>query len=100
MKTTVWITKYALTKDIQKADGVEILDGYASRHPGQSLSADYLFVRMGTDAFESETEARENATRRATRKLGAIDKQREKIEKLIAAWRRNDAAPSTGKATP
>lgn len=80
---TVWITKYALTATgIIKADGCEISDGYAVRDAGHCTSPDYVFARVGKDAFTSEAEAKKNALERIDRRLKAVNKEKAKLETL------------------
>ena len=76
---TIWVTKWALTQGIIKAEGCQIEKGYGTRNMGR---ADYLFVRMGTDAFESEAEAKANVLVKIRKRLKNLDKQRVKLKAL------------------
>ena len=78
--TTVWITKWALTTGIIEAKGCEIKDGYASRDSGHCMSPNYVFVRMGKDAFLTEDEAVANTISRIQKRLKALDKEKAKLE--------------------
>jgi hypothetical protein len=81
--TTVWITKWALTTGIKKAEGCVITEGgYASRDPGHCTSPNYVFVRMDKDAFLSEEEAVANTLIRIEKRCKALDKEKTKLEAL------------------
>jgi len=79
---TVWITKWALTKGIVEAKGCEISEGYASRKARFCTSPDYVFARMGQDAFLTEEEAIGDTLDRIQRRLKALDKEKTKLEAL------------------
>ena len=81
---TFWITKYALTTGITRADGCDAKDGYASR--STFTQEDYIFARIGKDAFETEAEAKLNAIKKANAKLKSVEKARKKLLALIADW--------------
>lgn len=81
MPTTVWITKWALTSGIFEKTGCEIKDGYATRDSGHC--SNYVFARMGKDAFETKAEAEANTLVRAQRRLKALAKEKAKLEALV-----------------
>jgi hypothetical protein len=87
--TTVWITKWALTLGIKKAEGCVITDGgYASRDSGHCTSPNYVFVRMGKDAFLSEEEAVANTLTRIEKRCKALDREKAKLEALAKTLKR------------
>lgn len=67
---SVWVTRYALTSGIQEHKSAQVDDRYAYVKYKGGFGSTQLF-RLGTDAFLSESEALENAHKRA---LQAIDK--------------------------
>ena len=82
---TFWSTKYLLTQGIQRLDDCVESRGYATRSPGRSLAPDYVFQKIGTDAFPTEALARERARTIVAKKLRALDREREKLLQLQSA---------------
>ena len=74
--TTIWITKYALTKGIQKCEG-RLTEYGAYYGPGFQC-----YVRKSS-FFTSEMEAREAACIMRDRKVNSLRKKLEKIQKMV-----------------
>ncbi len=85
-----WITKYALTTGIFRVDDGDVRDGYICRNSGQCSSPTYLFVKIGTDAFDNEADAKLNALKKAQAKLKSIDKERFRVLASIAQFQNPD----------
>ncbi len=85
MASTFWITKYALTQGIFKAEGCELLGGYVCR--STCGHEDYLFVKLGTGAFETEAEAKLDAIKKADARLKSLDKERAKLLAARDGWK-------------
>lgn len=83
---TFWITKYALTRGIFKAEGCEVREGYVCRASGRCSSADYLFVKLGAGAFETESEAMGDALKKVRAKLASLAKEKAKLEAMIPGF--------------
>lgn len=90
---TFWITKYALTRGvfsvqarISKADTCD----YAVGEEG-------LFCRIGRDAFESETEAIQDALDRARAKIVALQTQSKRLHTKIQEFERQCAEAEKSK---
>lgn len=81
---TVYVTKYALSTGITKEAGCTIENGYAGRCLGSYLSASYLFVKMGRDAFLTEAEAQQRAETMGLAKIKNLTAQKNKVSKLVA----------------
>lgn len=84
--TAFWVTKHALTKGIQYEEGCTLREGYVTRASRFCTSIEYLFVKLGKDAFETEAEAKANAVKKAKAQLKSLDKSRMKIEQLLKQW--------------
>ena len=84
--TTFWITKNALTKGIQREDDCDLSnDGkYVTR--GRHGQPNHLYASIGKEAFKSEEEARVRAIELAKSKLAGIEREKDKLEDLIAEW--------------
>ena len=89
MKQTFWLTRWALTRGIIKADGCEVSKGnYATRDAGKWMSPDYVFCKIGVDAWPTQAEALAKALTMVEKKLKAVDKERNKLLNLEAVWRK------------
>lgn len=77
---TVYVTKYALSYGITRETGCVIENGYASRNLGRM---DYLFVKMGKDAFLTEAEAQQRAGVLVQAKAKSLIAQKNKLSKLL-----------------
>lgn len=78
----VWVTKYALTKGIERYENV--------RHC-TNISADMIAVGRsmtfhGNEWHRSEEAAKARAREMAKKKIASIDKQRDNLICLLASW--------------
>ena len=86
--STIWVTKYALTRGILKEEGVS-LDKSGKRVYGIRGSyghADYVFVKMGKDGWENEKDAKKRAILLAKQRLITIEKEKKDLEQQIREW--------------
>ncbi len=74
-----WIISYALTTGIMEAE-CEIYRGYATN---KSMN---VFAKIGTNAFETESEARARVLQVANRKIESLAKQIEKMKSIAAKY--------------
>lgn len=79
IKTTVWITKYALTDGIRKAEGWIGEYGVTVSREGQSW---YTDLYMGNDWHRTEADAIARAEEMKAAKLASLEKQIARIKAL------------------
>lgn len=86
---TIWSIKELFTKGIIPEVDCEVSGvrsnsdvTYATRDMS-GVNGRYLFLRMGTDAFLTEGEAKEVARVKCKNKLRSLETQKLKIEKLL-----------------
>lgn len=78
---TIWVTKYAFTQGIYSVTGCDITEnGYASR---MNQGSDYVFLKMGTEAFRTEEEAKAHALKMAHKRIASLKDQLEKMEDYV-----------------
>ena len=79
MTETFWVTKFALTKGLEKMDCVVTEDGqYATQYAGSYR----LFAKIGVDAHRSELAARIRVIDMISAQLKSLEKRKLKLEKL------------------
>lgn len=78
---TFYITKYALTTGMYRADDCRVFEGkYATR--GSLSDGNHFFVAIGVHAFETEDEAKKNVVKQIDAKLKSMEKQKKKLLEL------------------
>lgn len=83
-----WITKYALTDgDVEEIEG-EAVDSHVTGQKyalrGAYGAKDYIFARIGFDAFRTREEAVARVRTKVAAKLNALKKQQARLEKILA----------------
>lgn len=77
---TVWSTKYALTKGVERLDGCDVFEVSGHIYARRGLD---IFRRIGIDCFLTEAEAKAKCAAVARAKIKAIDKKRGKLLEII-----------------
>jgi len=76
----VWITKYALTQGIFMREVEFSSSNRTYVYTKEQYSQQF---RLGTDAFETEEEAKRRAEEMRRRKIASLDKQIRKLQKIV-----------------
>lgn len=83
MEKTVYITKYALTRGIIKAEAKIQSFNYLTKEEQRAyINGYYNSLVISTDAFFSFDEAKKKAEQMKLKKIASLKKQIQKLEKL------------------